>query len=258
MIDIHTHILPGIDDGPRDTIGSVGLADVAVASGTTILAATPHVRPDHPRVQPAEIAARVADVNELLGHHHMPLRVVPGGEVDLRHGLELSEGDLRQVTLGGSGRYLLVETPYRDAGPELEPMLAELAGRGFTLVLAHPELNAGLQRAPERIGALAADGVLIQITARSFTAGRRAPERRLAATALEQRWVSVIASDSHSGEWRPPDMRPGLAAAAKAVPGAERELEWLVTAAPSAIIEGRDLPERPSRSLAKRSLKPWR
>ena len=77
MIDLHTHILPGVDDGPRDLAGALTMAEVAAANGIRVLVATPHVREDHPRVRPAEIGALASAVDAELASHGIPVRVAP-------------------------------------------------------------------------------------------------------------------------------------------------------------------------------------
>ena len=168
MIDLHTHVLPGIDDGPDDTVGSVAMAEVAAAAGTRTLVATPHVREDFPRVVPAEIQERARELNRRVRDYGIDVFIVPGAEIALVRALGLSDEDLGMVTLGGNGRDLLIETPF-DAIPSVfEDLLEQLAGRGFRLTLAHPELSPTFQREPERLGAIVERGVLLQITAASL------------------------------------------------------------------------------------------
>jgi protein-tyrosine phosphatase len=252
MIDLHTHVLPGIDDGPQDMVGSVAMAEVAAASGTRTLVATPHVRDDHPRVVIAEIQERAREVNRRVRDYGIDVFVVPGAEVALSSALALSDQELESITLGGNGRDLLIETPFEGIPSVFETLLAQLAGRGFRITLAHPELNPTFQREPARLGAIAAAGTHLQITSASI-AQRRTPARRLAQLALEEGWATVIASDAHSAEWRRPDLGPGLDAARRTLPHMERELDWMVSIAPLAIVQGVELPPRPPRgSVAKK------
>ena len=253
MVDLHTHVLPDVDDGPRDMRGSVAMAEVAALGGIRTLVATPHVRADHPRVRPEELSERAREVDEALRERGLPVHVLPGAEVDLDTAEELSDAQLRLTTLGGErGRHLLVETPYGPLPADFEDRLAGLAGRGFELVLAHPERNGTLQDDPERLGGLS-EVALVQITAVSFAEGR-SRAATLALEALRRRWATVIASDAHSATWRPPNLNGGVMAARRAVPEAEAELEWMVEDAPRAIVEGRELPVRPERPEIRRSL----
>jgi protein-tyrosine phosphatase len=247
VIDLHSHVLPGLDDGPPDTIGSVAMADAAAAAGTRTLAATPHLREDHPAVRPAELPDRVAELNELLHRYELDLRVVTGAEVAITVVGAMSDDELREVTLGGNGRDLLLETPYGELPSTYEALVEELGARGFRVLAAHPERNPTLQADPARLGRLVDAGLLVQLTAGSLTLARRSRPRRLALTALENGWAHVLASDAHSATWRPPDLALGLKAARRALPHMADELAWMVNDAPRAILEGAPLPPRPPR-----------
>src|SRR2546421_6669824 len=227
MIDIHTHVLPGIDDGPQDTVGSVAMAHLAAERGTRTLVATPHVRQDHRKVVVEEIQEPARPLNRLVRDYGIDVFIVPGGEVGLARALEMSDEQLALVTLGGNGRDLLVETPYGELPSVFESLLQSLVQRGFRLTLGHPELNPSFQSDPDRLGRVAESGIVLQITSGSL-AGKRSAARSLAFRALEERWASVLASDSHSAEWRPPDPNPGAQASPPGHPrgggGAQREV----------------------------------
>ena len=248
MIDLHTHVLPGIDDGPDEMVGSVALADAAANAGTRTLVATPHVREDHPRVRVARIQEDAARVNRIVRDYGIDLFVVPGAEVSLSSAVALEDDELRLATLGGNGRDLLIETPYDELPGVFEDLLRGVVARGFRVTLAHPELNPSFQGEPERLGRLVDEGtVMSQITAASFTAGRRSKRRAFAVKAVDEGWAHVIASDTHSAEWRPPDLRPGIEAAQRALPACARLINWMVNAAPLAIVQGVELPPKPAR-----------
>jgi protein-tyrosine phosphatase len=239
VIDLHTHVLPGIDDGPASLGDSVALAEVAAHGGTRTMVATPHLRDDHPGVRPAELRERAQELTAHLRARGMPLEVLPGAEVDLDAAAALSDEQLALATLGGNGRDLLVETPYGPIPGDFEDRVAALAARGFRLTLAHPERNPALE--PERIGALVERGVLVQLTARGSTTGN-------ARVLLDRGWAHVLASDAHARDWRPPDLGARLRQAIDSLPHARAELEWMVSDAPRAILDGRALPDRPPRT----------
>jgi protein-tyrosine phosphatase len=251
-VDLHSHVLPGIDDGPPTEADSLAMAAVAARAGTRVLAATPHVRSDWPDVLPHEVAGRVAALNDELRARGIDLEVVPGGEVALIEAIELPLEALRAVTLGGNGRDLLVETPSGPLPGTFEQLLDAVVRRGFRVLLAHPEHNPDLQRDPSRLAGIAAAGIHVQVTAGSFASSRKAPWRRAAIAMLRGGWVHVIASDAHSATWRPPVLIEGLEAAAAAVPEAAGEIEWLARDAPAAILAGTDLPPRPPRATTVR------
>jgi protein-tyrosine phosphatase len=239
-------VLHGIDDGPDALAGSVAIAEVAAHGGTRTMVATPHLRPDHPRVRPAELGERAAALTEHLRGRGLPLEVLPGAEVDHEVAAALPDAELALATLAGNGRDLLVETPYEPLPPDFGDRLDALVARGFRLTLAHPERNPTFRDRPDLVGALVERGMLVQLTARSLGARRN----NMARTLFERRWAHVLASDAHAIELRPPDLGSGLRQATHAFPHARDELEWMVTDAPRAILGGGPLPERPARERA--------
>jgi protein-tyrosine phosphatase len=246
VIDLHAHILPGIDDGPADLLGSLAMAELAVAQGTRTIVATPHLRDDYPAVIPTEIADRVRELNDFLTRLEIELEVAPGAEVALNNALELSDAELRAATLGHNGRDLLIETPYGPLPAPFEQLLAAIAARGFRVTLAHPELNPSFQQQPERLGELVEAGTLMQVTARSLRASRRSSVRALADVGLVRGWIHVLASDAHAADWRPPDLGSAVTDAQRTFPSKTAELRWMVLDSPRAILAGVDLPPRPS------------
>jgi protein-tyrosine phosphatase len=244
VVDLHTHVLPGLDDGPRDLRGSIAMAELAAHGGTRTLVATPHVRADYPDVTPDLIDRLAAEVDAALQEKGIGVGVVAGAEVDLEAAEEMTDAELRSVTLARNGRDLLVETPYERLPRDFEERLAAVQARGFRITLAHPERNASFQGDPERLRRLSEAGTLVQLTASSLD-GRRTGPAPLAVRALRGQWATVMASDSHSARWRPPDLNVGVIRACQALPEAAGDLEWMVEEAPRAILEGRELPERP-------------
>src|SRR2546429_3128587 len=168
-MDLHCHILPGLDDGPVNLDFSVAMARTAEEAGIVVMVATPHVRSDHPN-EPEGIEAAVRELNAALAVENVDLRVLPGAEVSLQKAEELSDETLSALCLG-SGDCLLVESPYRSIDIDLEGILWDVQARGFRPVLAHPERCPIFQRDPTRLARLVNGGVLCSITAASL-AGR--------------------------------------------------------------------------------------
>jgi protein-tyrosine phosphatase len=235
VIDLHSHVLPGLDDGAADLDEAVDLCRAAAADGIEAIAGTPHVRFDYPTTA-ASMEASLARLQEAVGGL---IRVLPGGELDIES-LDLPVEELRRFGLGGNPDYLLVETPYRGWPALLGTRLVELRARGVTPVLAHPERNREVQTRPELLEPLVAGGVLIQLTASSVDGreGRRA--KSCARTLLGRGLAHLIASDAHRASIR----AVGMAAAARSVgdPGLAR---WLTVDVPRAIVDGGPLPVRP-------------
>lgn len=250
VIDLHTHVLPGIDDGPGTLAGSVAVAEVAAHAGTRTLVATPHLRADHPTVRPRELADRARELTEHLRGRGLPVEVLPGAEVDLGKAAELPDDELVLATLAGNGSDLLLETPYGPLPVDFVDRLHALVERGFRLTLAHPERSLTVQAQPDVVGPLVERGVLVQLTASSLAG--RGPSGAVARTLLERAWAHVLASDAHALDRRPPDLGARLRQAVDAFPHAADELEWMVTEAPRAILDGRPLGERPARGPRRR------
>jgi protein-tyrosine phosphatase len=257
MIDLHCHLLPGIDDGAATASDALAMARQAAAAGVEIVVATPHIRADHPRVEPEELASRTAELNEELMRNDIRLQVIPGGEVDLFWAERASDADLRLVTIGQRGHTLLIETPYGFLSDVFEDLVAEIVGRGFRVVLAHPERSPTLRKDLTRTRELAEEGIVLQVNAGSVTGKRADAETSaFAATLVSERIAHVIASDSHSpGDWRPPDLHEGLEAARGLSPASA---EWMVDAVPRALLTGTSIPPRPAEDPGRRRWRPGR
>lgn len=240
MIDLHSHVLPGLDDGAQTVAASVELARAAATDGIATLAATPHVRSDYPTT-PEQMEAGVDAVRAELDAAGVAIEIVPGGEVAFDRLPELSRDELTRFTLGQTGRYLLVEFPYGGWPLALEQRVFELLASGLTPLVAHPERSRDVQADPGRLERAVAGGALVQITAASLD-GRLGRAPKIAAEGLLRRGLAhVLASDAHA-----PDVRAvGLSEACRVV-GDDRLARWLVEDAPAAILAGEDVPERPT------------
>ena len=236
MIDLHSHVLFGLDDGAADLRESIAICKAAAADGITVLAATPHVRDDYPTT-PEQMEERLAAVRAAVDF----IRLVPGGELDLME-LDRPADELRRFALAGNPSYLLVEMPYRGWPLDLGERLFRLAAGGVTPVLAHPERNDEVQRQPERLAQLIGSGVLVQVTAASVEGrmGRRA--QACARALLDDGLVHLLASDGHTPEVR----AIGMSGAVRAL-GDDDLAHWLTVGVPGAIVDGAELPPRPER-----------
>jgi protein-tyrosine phosphatase len=247
VIDLHTHVLPGVDDGAPDVDAAVRLATDAAAAGVQVLVATPHLRDDHPLVVPSELAGRVQALRDALAG--VAIEVVAGAEVDLYRALTAEPGELRLASYGQRGTDLLVETPYGALPPAFEDLLFRIEAHGYRVLLAHPERNRDFQRDPRRLAALARRGTLVQLTAASLVEGRRGSATRRFAHALVAEGVAhAIASDDHGGGWRA-SLADGVAALADSAPARAR---WMVTDVPAAILAGAPLPPPPEEGSKRR------
>jgi protein-tyrosine phosphatase len=235
VIDLHCHILPGVDDGALDLRDSLGMGRQAVSDGIEAICATPHIRHDHD-VRIEEVAGRIEELNAALDGEGLPLKVLQGGEVAETAVEGLSEEELGRVALGG-GNWILLEPAPGPLDDSLLRRVAHLAERGHRALLAHPErhLSADMY---ERIAALVAAGALVQATADFFLRERTgAGMKVLAGAGL----IHVLSSDAHSSHGgRPVHMREAF----ECLAGIERvapHLDWMRDAAPRAIVEGDEL-----------------
>lgn len=242
MIDLHCHILPGLDDGARDIEDSVAMARVAAADGIEAVCATPHIRHDHD-VRIEELEPRLEALNERLREEGVEVAILPGGEVAETAVEDLSEEELARVALGG-GRWILLEPAPGPLTDTLTARVAHLAERGHRTLIAHPERHLSADMF-ERLAALVVEGALVQATADFFL------REELAAgmlTMAELGLVHVLSSDAHTSHGgRPLQLRPAVERL-RAVEALEPRLQWMVETAPRAIIAGDplELPFGPS------------
>ena len=244
MIDLHCHLLPGIDDGPETADESVELGDAAFADGIRVVAATPHLRGDYPMVRVEELAARCEQLRETFDAYCVPLEVIPAAEVSLSWAEGASEEQLRLASYGQRGTCILLETPYPPLPPDFERRIFELfTTRGIRVLLAHPERNPSFQQDPERLAELVRRDVLVQVTSQSLVnAARRSHSRRLAEALVKEGLAHVIASDSHGPRRSMPRLSDAVAFAESLAP--ERAW-WMVSEAPAAILDGAPLAPPP-------------
>ncbi len=208
--DIHCHCLPGFDDGPATPEEAIALCRALAADGITTVVATPHQLGPYDRTNTApRIVAAVQALGQLLVEYQIPIEVLPGGDVRIDERLpELL--DCGEVTsLAGAGRHLLLELPH-EIYVEPTPAFEMLHERGLQGILTHPERYRYLQGGCERPQAWFAAGAILQITAASLTGdfGRRAGE--FAWRLVEAGMVSLVATDAHDINRRPPRLGVAL------------------------------------------------
>lgn len=204
LIDIHTHILPGIDDGPRDLEQSLALARCYQDSGVTTVVATPHFIPGTAWATPKEqIVAAVEQLQEELDAIQVELKILPGMEIGFHRKLitRLKSGEL--LPLGSSNHYL-IEPSFQGEQQYLIDTLMQLSNEGIQIILAHPERVEEFQQNPDFLGILVDIGVHLQVNSGSLLGyfGRRA--RKLAEKLQENGYLHFIASDAHHHTSRPP------------------------------------------------------
>jgi protein-tyrosine phosphatase len=208
LVDLHFHLLHGVDDGPAGLEESLELARAAVRAGTGTVVATPHVRPDLGTTDAREILERVREMRSALAAAGIPLTVECGGELGHEMAFDLKPDELDLLAQGPPGaRWLLVETPFQGIGEDFHAATAELRALGFGVLVAHPERSADAAIGDERgLRSELAAGSQAQLNALSLTGGHGEDARRAAWELLHQGLIDVVASDAH-GPTRPPALR---------------------------------------------------
>jgi protein-tyrosine phosphatase len=242
VIDLHCHVLPGLDDGPATIPEALALAGAAAASGTTTLVATPHIDWRW-GVSPAEIATRAATFVEILGREGVELDLRTGGEIALSRLPDLTSEELAALRLGG-GPYLLIESPLFLTSGNFDLPLLRMCADGESIVLAHPERCPLFQQEPELLVRLVREGLLCSITAGSMRGdfGRRV--RRFTIDLLREQLVHSVCSDAHDHVRRPPTIADAFTHLARELPDIADQAEWLTRLAPAAILAGEPLPPK--------------
>ena len=245
MIDLHCHILPGVDDGPRDLDGTFAIARAQVAAGVTRLTATPHVTWDIPTTV-EQMSSGVASVNAELRAAGIELEVLAGGELALTRVTELGEDEVKGFALGG-GPWLLVESPLTPSATGFDHILYQLQARGHRILLAHPERCPGFQREPERLATLVHGGMLTSITAGALVGRFGGTVQRFAHRLVHDGLVHNVASDAHDDRRRPPGMRAEVEEA-----GFGSHVDWWCEEVPAAILAGEAIPQGPPPPVERR------
>ncbi len=281
MIDLHSHILPGLDDGAETLDESIEMCWRSYQDGVRTIVATPHIlegvylnnRPTiltsvqklneaikNFRVQSSEFGVQnfnasthqrlnVNSKNSINPMTQQPndsmtsLRVLPGADVHFSFDmLQLCEnGEI--MTVNDNGRYLMVEFDFQGIPYRGEEVLFRLIVHGIIPIITHPERNLEIARTPNRYYEIIKMGCLGQVTAMSLTGGFGSGVRLIAEKLLKNRLVHIIASDTHSINGRPPILSTALRATEKIV--GKEEAQKMVTEYPQAVLDGRmpDVPE---------------
>ena len=210
MIDIHHHLLPGLDDGARNLDISLGMVEIAIADGITHIACTPHAShsfffdPEHN----ATLFAELQDAVSKRFGDQMTLGL--GCDFHLMFdNIEDAQRHPTRYTINGHN-YLLVEFPDSAISPNTAQTFYQLSLSGMTPIITHPERNLILARQPERMAEWVKAGALIQVTASSLTGRFGQIAERAAAWLLDHQWVHFLATDAHDTQSRPPQLRPAF------------------------------------------------
>lgn len=243
QVDIHCHLLPDWDDGPRNLDEALAIARSAAEAGLQAIVATPHVdremisRPDRPAHEIPAAAQRLQHEIEAAG---IGLRVLPGAEVTLSPGLPSRLADEPWLCVGGLGRHVLLELP--PGAPwtgDVDEVLFQIALRGVTPILAHPERYQDMQRDASLAQRVAGRGVLLQVTAHAL-AHDQGPAGQAAKCIVKAGLASFVASDTHTPG---PNALSELAQASRTVASllSEEGARRILVENPRLLLEGRDI-----------------
>ncbi len=236
VIDIHSHILPEIDDGARSMDEAVEMAAIAFKDGIEFMVATPHMfngLSSNP--EPTEIFDRVSRLNEAITSG---LKVLPGNEVHVSHEI-VEQARENRVTKINAGNYMLVEFPQLTIPVGAEELFYKLLLEGVRPILVHPERNAQIQVSPALVAKFVERGVYIQVTAMSVTGEFGSAAKTTADTLLRHNCVHFLATDTHRTKSRPPILSRGRDAAAELI--GPDQARALVEDNPRAVINGEAL-----------------
>jgi protein-tyrosine phosphatase len=251
VIDLHCHILPGLDDGPVSLDQSLAMARAAQDEGILTSVATPHVRDDYP-FELREIAVRTGELRRSLAEARIELRLTTGAEIALSKLPELDRETLGELCLG-AGDYVLVESPYTYATDSLENMLFDLQLVGLHPILAHPERCPSFLTDIDRLTRLVDRGALCSITSASMAGRFGQVIQGFTVAMLTGGLVHNVASDAHDHSYRAPTLRAGFERLETQLPGILDQAVWFTSEVPEAILAGHELPAPPPRLRQRRT-----
>lgn len=203
-IDLHCHILPGLDDGPRTLEESLALSRSLVEDGIGMVVATPHMCNGIYAPTRATILEKVKDLQQ---HHHQEkivLDVLPGAEIHLTHDLDQLLKAHTVLTIGDQGKYCFLELPDNIWPPHLNELVFRIQLMGILPILTHPERISVVQQEIALLRPLVESNVLMQLTAASIVGDFGAAAQTCARTLLEAKMAHIVATDAHSVCGRPP------------------------------------------------------
>jgi len=250
MIDLHAHLLPGLDDGAKTLEESVQMCRVSYQDGVRTIVATPHTLNGLYINDRETILLKVQELNEVISQQlsvnqtnqrnqtdRINLKILPGADVRLCENTlpHLDQGKV--MTVSDSRKYLFLEFPYQGIPYQAEEIIFQIMARGIIPVITHPERNMEIGQRPRRYYEMIRMGCLGQVTAMSLTGEFGSRVRQTAERLLKNRFIHFIASDAHSTDGRPPILSEGVRAAEKIV--GKEEARKMVTEYPQAILEGR-------------------
>ncbi|HET8946457.1 MAG TPA: CpsB/CapC family capsule biosynthesis tyrosine phosphatase [Candidatus Polarisedimenticolia bacterium] len=245
MIDLHNHLLPGIDDGAKRLEETIEFLRIARRDGITAVTATPHMKPGVYDNTRAAIFESIATVKEAArGDEAEQVDLLPGAEVYFTADVvdRAKAGEL--MTVADRGKYLLLELPYQQLPMKVDDTIFQLRLLGITPIMAHPERVAYYLEDFERVAASVRLGALTQVTGNSITGRFGAKAKDFAVRMLERNLIHILASDSHDVRYRPPTLSDAREAVTRLAGAATARR--LVEDNPRAILAGEEIASEPA------------
>lgn len=233
MIDLHSHILPGIDDGAADLDAALAMARAFVDDGVSIVACTPHILPGLFHNSGPQIRLAIDALQQQLNAREIPLHLVSGADNHVTPGFVagLRAGHLLSLA---DTRYVLVEPPHHTAPPRLDDLFFSIMAAGYVPILTHPERLTWIKSHYDLIRTLAHRGAWMQLTAGSLTGAFGRAPKYWSERMLDEGLVQILATDAHDPVRRRPILGEGYARAAELV--GEEEARQLVYDRPWAVL----------------------
>lgn len=253
MIDLHCHILPGVDDGAQSLEESIGMCSIAQSEGITHIVATPHDQNGIYENSRQSIIEGVANLNLALREKGIAVEILPGADIALDANIIARHERKELMTINDTGKFILIEVSNFFSPQAMRNQIFELEGKRLSLVLTHPERNNALMEEFDLLFDLANNGTIMQITAGSITGVFGPKAQRNAIRLIEARMAHIIATDAHNLGKRSPAVRDAISFLNEKV-GPEETLQ-MTTGRAARIIEGKmpRLPD-PVKVKKKRSL----
>lgn len=207
MIDIHCHILPGIDDGPKNWAESLKMAQIACKDGIRKIVATPHYIKGSYEPPVKEVLSLTKELNERIKKEGLQLEILPGMEVYMDPELPEWVKNEKVLTFNNERKYILIEFPPDSMSPQSERVFYELRLQGIMPILAHPERNEVIMKDPQKLFPFVEKGLLTQVTASSLHGHFGSGCRDTADFLLNHNMAHFIASDAHFVPGRMPELK---------------------------------------------------
>jgi len=205
MIDIHTHILPAVDDGARNEAESLLMLRAAIREGIHTIVATPHYNRKH-SLEKASILDKVENLKQLAKNDQLKIDILPGQEIRLYGDLLEDYQAGKILTLADNSNYMLIELPFKHVPQHTESLLHEIEAQGIKPVIVHPERNLEFLENPDKLYQLVAKGALTQLTTSSLIGYFGKNVQNFSRQLIERNWVHTIATDAHNTSDRPFNM----------------------------------------------------